>query len=488
MKKKCLVFLIAAVIFLAGCGDTDSTRYFGSGSGSNAREEIARKIAGTVIFPDGVFMSGVTVSANGVSTVTDALGNFVLDILSNPDAVVSLAFSKKTADNSADYVFSDLKLTTYGVEQSFNVGSIVGYIPFGLSAANCRITTLPLEAGAITSVWYFAVSPDNKFIYLADGLAHKIKRLDLVTNELIILAGTGIAGDVSDVNGSLAQFSNPRGIVVSPDGDSLYVSCYGSRNIKKITNLKNAVSSDTVKVYTIAGNGSSGYLDDRGDLASFKGLMNLTVTSDGNILYVCDAGNYAIRKIIGVASATNSQQTSVSTIAGTGIIGFVNGPGSSAQFRFPLDIAINSDDTILYIADSEQSDTDIGGNRIRKITGLSANSKSSEVLVYDIAGTGNFGDNSTYPVVGSAANFYRTMSLSLSPCTDALYIADYENYRIKYANPVSGALSGNDTFVYLLGGSSYFFEIPACLKFNSDGSILYVMENMTVLKKIVMTE
>jgi hypothetical protein len=62
----------------------------------------------------------------------------------------------------------------------------------------------------------------------------------------------------------------------------------------------------------------------------------------------------------------------VTTVAGDGTPGFVDGPGTSAKFRMPLDVAVHVDGTI-YVADAFN-------RRIRKISGG---------LVTTFAGNGN---------------------------------------------------------------------------------------------------
>src|SRR3982750_4901835 len=68
------------------------------------------------------------------------------------------------------------------------------------------------------------------------------------------------------------------------------------------------------------------------------------------------------------------KKVTVSTFAGDGTDGYLNGPLLSAQFHTPVDIAISSGG-ILYVAD-------YNGRRIRKITG-------GQVSL--LAGDGNFG-------------------------------------------------------------------------------------------------
>lgn len=82
--------------------------------------------------------------------------------------------------------------------------------------------------------------------------------------------------------------------------------------------------------------------DGSGASATFFGPGGLAVDKSGN-LYVADTGNELIRKV--------TLRGVVTTIAGTGVHGFNNGPGLSATFYDPEDLAIDENGN-LYVADT----------------------------------------------------------------------------------------------------------------------------------------
>src|SRR5436190_6705279 len=105
-------------------------------------------------------------------------------------------------------------------------------------------------------------------------------------------------------------------------------------------------------VTTLAGKaGTSGSSDGTGSTARFKWPWGVAVDSAGNIC-VADAGNDTIRKV--------SPTGTVTTLAGfAGIPGSLDGPVTEAWFNNPHGLAIDKNDN-LYVAD-------YGNGTIRKI-------------------------------------------------------------------------------------------------------------------------
>ncbi len=153
------------------------------------------------------------------------------------------------------------------------------------------------------------------------------------------LAGSGAKGYADGV-GTTAQFATPTGLAVDATGN-VYVSDYNNNKIRKI--------SPTGNVTTLAGSGIFGYKDGQGTEAQFMYLYGLVTDVKGNV-YVADLGNYRIRKI--------TPNGEVSTFAGSGVVGLADGQGINAQFSGPAGLTIDVNGN-LYVTDSQ---------RIRKIT------------------------------------------------------------------------------------------------------------------------
>jgi hypothetical protein len=156
----------------------------------------------------------------------------------------------------------------------------------------------------------------------------------------------GVVGS-SNATGSAASFSRPHGVALDVSGN-LYVADTQNHTIRKIT-------PDGV-VTTLAGTaGKHGTVDGTNSVARFYAPRGLAIDGTGNI-YVGDFQSSTIRKVAPVG--TDWVVTTVAGIAGT--TGTNDGPGTSAQFAQPLDLAADSSG-IIYVADTSNL-------TIRKIT------------------------------------------------------------------------------------------------------------------------
>jgi sugar lactone lactonase YvrE len=264
----------------------------------------------------------------------------------------------------------------------------------------------------------------------------------------------------------------------------------------------------TYTASTLAGSGTAGFTDGPGGTAALNRPSAVALDNQGNV-YVADRANHCIRKI--------SAAGVVSTLAGTGVAGRTNGPGTTAQFDSPQGIAVNAQGTV-YVADTnngliriitqagvvstwagaagyglqdgpvatarflqpeglalDQQGTlyiaDTFNNRIRKIT--------PQGIVSTVAGSGpapiyvteNFADGPS-----STAKFYFPAGIAVDG-DGTLYIADGQNHRIRkistagmvstLAGSTSGAADGT--------GSTALFNYPIGITLDTKGT-LYVSD------------
>ena len=175
-------------------------------------------------------------------------------------------------------------------------------------------------------------------LYVADSQNHRIRRIT-PKGEVSTLAG-GEKG-FADGQGRNARFFFPSGIAMDAAGN-LYVTDYENHSIRKVTSKG--------EVTTIAG-GKQGFADGEGSVARFYRPQGIAMSRAGN-LYIVDGWNNRIRKI--------TKKGEVTTLAG-GNLGFADGEGSAAQFKFAYGNGIAMDKAgNLYVADSQN-------HNIRKI-------------------------------------------------------------------------------------------------------------------------
>ena len=138
-----------------------------------------------------------------------------------------------------------------------------------------------------TAQFYFpcgvAISPDGSALFVADFGGHKIRRGEVATGAVTTAAGSGTAGSADGVSGT-AQFCYPSGVAISPDGSALFVA---DRNNQKIRRVEVATGAVT----TIAGGGSMGSADGVGSAAQFANPCGVAISPDGSALFVADEMN-----------------------------------------------------------------------------------------------------------------------------------------------------------------------------------------------------
>lgn len=172
-------------------------------------------------------------------------------------------------------------------------------------------------------------------LLVCDAPNHCIRKIDAKGN-VSTFAGTGVPGFV---NGDLAkaQFNNPLGIAVD-DQNNVYVSDNLNFVIRKIDTKGN--------VTTYAGNGEQGYEDGNGITAKF-GYLNYMCFDDAMNLYVADPNNNVIRKI--------DAQQNVTTFVGSGKAALTDGKGTLADLSFPIAVVYDKHKHVFYISDQGNS-------------------------------------------------------------------------------------------------------------------------------------
>lgn len=212
---------------------------------------------------------------------------------------------------------------------------------------------------------------------------------------------------------------------------------------------------------TIAGTGVYGLNNGPGSLAQFAYPTSIAVGPDGN-LYVADTFNHRICKI--TRPLTPGGEWTVSSLAGSAIgeFGSANGNGINARFNFPYGLDVDSSGNV-YVADS-------GNNRIRKITSLGTAS------VYAGSGTAGNTDN----IAPLMARFNGPKGLVIAG--GDIYVADTGNHRIRRIVPDGANAGAVSTFAGSTPGftdglsTAAQFNGPSSLGTDDEGTIFVVDE------------
>ncbi|MBU6428513.1 MAG: DUF839 domain-containing protein [Cyanobacteria bacterium REEB65] len=174
-----------------------------------------------------------------------------------------------------------------------------------------------------------AIDPAGNLV-VAEGQGNHIRRIS-PNGVVTTVAGNGMAADTTG-SGTAASIDAPYGVAVDATGNIFTAS--------QVTNLIRKVSTAGL-VTTFAGSGAATEVNGTGTSASFNEPTGVAVDTSGNV-YVSDWGGQTIRKITSAGT--------VSTLAGNGSVGLVNGAGSSAEFWQPYHIAVDSSGNV-WVAD-----------------------------------------------------------------------------------------------------------------------------------------
>ncbi|WP_199120215.1 hypothetical protein [Pedobacter sp. ASV28] len=287
------------------------------------------------------------------------------------------------------------------------------------------------------------------------------------------VAGNGTAAFL-DGTGTAARLWTPWAVVVDSQGN-VFVGEEGGKRIRKIT--------PTGVVTTLAGNGTSAFLNGTGTAAAFFSPLAMAIDKNDN-LYVCDITR--IRKVTPAGVVT--------TFAGNGVAQIIDGPAAQASFSNLSGITIDVDGN-LYVSDnyiSESGDNEI--TSIRKITPAGMVSTFSTAVYYPANLTTDASKNlyvvdgddqiikitplgvaSTYIASGT---FGTPLGLAMHSSGN-LYVSISGNNRIYKVSPtkVAKLVAGTGAALPFTDGSgtTATFNYPTGLAFNAS-SELYVAD------------
>ena len=421
-----------------------------------------------------------------VATISTVAGNGTLGFSGNDGPATSAAINQPTGvvtDGAGNIFFSDS--SNYQIREIVKAsGKIIAVAGNGTSGTSG-------DGGAATAAQISTVNglaiDGNGNLFLADSAAHVVRKVNLSSGVITLVAGTGVDGNTGNGGAATAaQLSSPAALALDTLGN-LYIGDDSSNVVRK-------VDKSTGVITTVLGTGVGGIsadgtlataaqitspdglaLDSAGNLYFSDPYSNvvrevvkasgkvITVAGDANFplgfsgdggsalkaqlyapyglafdaadnLYIADLGNNRVREVLKGTGV-------ITTVAGNGTGGYAgdSGPAALAQLNSPWGVAVDSSGN-LVIGDNQN-------NRIRQVTFSAALATSTSLV----------GSNSS-AVYGQAITYTATVSpslaSSLTPGGAVQFVVDGVNYGVPVAlsqGRASLAVSGLGAGVHAVG-------------------------------------
>lgn len=265
--------------------------------------------------------------------------------------------------------------------------------------------TLATSAG-LNSPYGVAFDGTNNAVYISSLLWHRVYKVDLATERITRLVGTGVGSNGGDGGPATSAFLNqPWGLLCH--GNKLYIACFGGHVIRVVDLATNIID-------TFAGTGTGSHSGDGGAATSAM-LRNPAglAYADGKI-YIADSSNNRIRSV-------DLSNNIIATFAGTGT---ASGGGDGGQ---ALAAFLNSPRGVTHV-DGKIYIADANNHKVR-VVDLSSN------IINTFVGTGvasSAGDD------GTASNATVNAPGDVVDGGDGyLYIAESNGHRVRRVNLVS---------------------------------------------------
>jgi sugar lactone lactonase YvrE len=468
-------------------------------AGSPGIKTMAVSISNTSDQPIGIDPNGNVTGVSvifGTFTVTGGSSTDSVQ-LSNPTGIIP----STSAGTNVPYIAYPAQIAADKASPSQNwnfsvpSGVTAFSVPVTLEANNAYLSQSQSASGAGSASTYvrtFAGGPTNGYqngsaaealfgnfnwlaidaagnVYDADFYNSTIRRIT-PSGSVSTIAGNPYATGFVNGTGDLATFYEPAGIAITPDGSTIYVADAANNAIRRMTVVPSSDPTNAANwmVTTIAGTGSvgGGYLRSIGSEATLNNPRGIALDAGGNLYFSEYLGNRVRELSFLGGDASNAANWEVLLLAGDdsgsgGLVGSVDGNGSSATFRNPEQIATDLAGNV-YVADA-------ANHRIRKI--------SSSGSVSTLAG----GTSGSAPVTGyqdgsaATARFDDPIGIAVD-ASGIVYVADLANYKIRAitqagnVSPVAGTTGGSHANG---SGSVAAFVSPSNLALSTSGS-LYV--------------
>jgi RHS repeat-associated protein len=261
----------------------------------------------------------------------------------------------------------------------------------------------PQELGGWSLSVHHAYDPIGQVLYLGDG-TRRSAQTPGQANVITTYAGSTSSAGVGDGGlATVASLAHPTDVTTDAVG-TVYIADCGGHTVRKVTT--NGIISRVAGTYPSAGTTPA-------TQTTLSCPESVVVDPQGHV-YFSDSSHQRVYKV--------TPQGAISTVAGTGTVGFSGDGGlaTSAQFNLPRGLALDAGGN-LYIADTQNY-------RIRKI--------SADGRITTVAGDGTIGlfdgERSGFPA--TQVGLWYPEDVVVDPQGN-LYISDRGNNVIRKVSP-----------------------------------------------------
>lgn len=285
-------------------------------------------------------------------------------------------------------------------------------------------------------------------VYLADRDHHRIRRVAL-NGTIATVAGSGTAGYSGDGGPATEALLNAPSAVSIDASGNLYIADAGNNRVRKVT-LDGTIT-------TIAGRGDAGFSGDFG--AAVKAQLDApgyAIADAGGNLWIADTGNGRIRKVDATTHVITTMLSGLQGPRGLAFDGVGNlyfteqdGPHvrrlspagdvmslGEGMWNVPRGVAVNANGEV-FVADTG----------LQQILRLDSPGQAAVVAGSGIAGFSGDGGDALFAELGFP------WDVAADP-TGILYIADFDNDRIRRLTPQAPALAAPATTFAILNAAS----------------------------------
>ncbi|XP_072095676.1 NHL repeat-containing protein 2 [Mobula birostris] len=267
----------------------------------------------------------------------------------------------------------------------------------------------------------------DNIIYVADTENHAIRKIDLITEKVTTIAGTGVQGTDQEggKTGMEQSVSSPWDLAFGSFGDAkdnvLFIAMAGTHQVWVIFledgKLPRGAEYKKGTCIRFAGSGNE---ENRNNSyphkAGFAQPSGLSVApGELNCLYVADSESSTIRSVSlkdgAVKNLVGGERDPLNLFA----FGDLDGVGMNAKLQHPLGVAWNKKRNLLYVADSYNHKIKVIDPKTKQCTTLAGTGKASNVIGPDF----------------SQATFNEPGDVCVGENGNVLFVADTNNHQVK---------------------------------------------------------